>query len=200
MKLLNLSLRELFHVPPCPSQEASSRKVKIPSWRPQARVQAVSARRPYHQNLDKSPTDVPRHAMPQEMLPQPALNHQNPAPTRAATTPSRIPKFSQNHKGLKQYYDKANETFESLSITDSEIEYEFVHAFISGLATKGARGKVTQALTAVHRVRNRLDGGVTIMCAWEEVAAGLKRAGSRYHWSERRDQKEEEDVEPSNSA
>ncbi|KAE8441349.1 hypothetical protein EG329_005498 [Mollisiaceae sp. DMI_Dod_QoI] len=104
------------------------------------------------------------------------------APPRAEPVPataarSGLPKLAQNHKSLKQYYENANATFNSLAIKEPQMEYDFISAFIAGLANKKSGDKVIAALRAVHPARNKLNGGVEIMCGWEDVAPGFKRAG-----------------------
>ncbi|CZR51194.1 uncharacterized protein PAC_01069 [Phialocephala subalpina] len=98
-------------------------------------------------------------------------------PITATSVPSTTPKLSQGRKALKQHYEIANAAFESLTITNPQMEYDFISAFISGLQNKKHAEKVIQALRAVHPAKNRMDGGVEIMCGWEDVAAGFKRAG-----------------------
>ncbi|KUJ22849.1 uncharacterized protein LY89DRAFT_728959 [Mollisia scopiformis] len=104
------------------------------------------------------------------------------APLRAEPVPAKeaaaiIPKLIQRHKALKQYYEAANDAFESLAITDPQIEYDFIAAFLSGLENKKTADKVIQALMALHPARGTLDGGIKLMCGWEDVAVGFKRAG-----------------------
>lgn len=98
-------------------------------------------------------------------------------PIATTSTSTNLPKLSQGHKSLKQYYERANTAFEALTITKPQMEYDFISAFIAGLANKKHTEKVIQALRAVHPAKNRLEGGVEIMCGWEDVAAGFKRAG-----------------------
>lgn len=98
-------------------------------------------------------------------------------PIATTTLPTNIPKLSQGHKSLKQYYGRANTVFESLTITKPQMEYDFISAFIAGLQNKKQGEKVIQALRAVHPAKNKLDGGLEVMCGWEDVAAGFKRAG-----------------------
>jgi len=57
------------------------------------------------------------------------------------------------------------------------VEYDFITAFIYGLATKKNTEKVIQAMQAIHPSKNRLEGGVEIRCEWEDIPTGFKRAG-----------------------
>lgn len=95
----------------------------------------------------------------------------------ATPTTSSIPKLAQKHRSLKLYYETANKAFASIDITNPQMEYDFITAFISGFETKKTGTRLLQALQAVHPARNKLDGGIEIMCSWEDIPDGIRGAG-----------------------
>lgn len=136
---------------------------------PATKTKQVANRRPGTRSRSGG-RDTPPRAEPTPAKPV-------PVPTAPASRASGIPKLKQGHSALHKYYENASAAFAQFTITDPQIEYDFISAFIAGLANKKAGDKVIQALRAVHPARNKLDGGVEVMCGWEDIEAGFKRAG-----------------------
>lgn len=95
----------------------------------------------------------------------------------ARSEASRIPRLVQGKDDIKTYYNAANEIFKRLNINHAEMEFAFVSAFISGMTETKMSNKVTTELQQLHPSRNRKDGRIEVLCDWDDVREGLRKAG-----------------------
>lgn len=92
---------------------------------------------------------------------------------------SRIPRLSQGNNTVKDYFININAVFQSTPNSDNDprFDIDFVNAFIRGMTSKKAREKVVDELRQLHPSRAKKDGWVEVLCEWDDVEHGLRRAG-----------------------
>jgi hypothetical protein len=78
---------------------------------------------------------------------------------------------------VKSYYNNANEVFKSLNMTEPQMEVDFISAFIKGITDSKISNKLITELQQLHPSRNRKDGTVEVLCDWEDIPEGLRKAG-----------------------
>jgi hypothetical protein len=78
---------------------------------------------------------------------------------------------------MNAYYNNANEVFKSLNMSDPQMEVDFISAFIKGITDSKISNKLITELQQLHPSRIRKDGWVEVLCDWEDIPEGLRRAG-----------------------
>jgi hypothetical protein len=98
-------------------------------------------------------------------------------PPLARPEASKIPRLVQGTNHIKTYYHTANEVFKGLNMNDGQTEVDFVAAFISGITDSKIGNRLVIELQRLHPCRNRKDGRVEVLCDWDDVTEGLRKAG-----------------------
>jgi hypothetical protein len=106
------------------------------------------------------------------------------SPTETPTVPplarleaSKIPRLAQGTNHIKNYYNNANEVFKELNLTGAQLEVDFVSAFISGITDSKTSSRLISELQRAHPSRNRKDGRIEVLCDWDDISEGLRKAG-----------------------
>jgi len=126
------------------------------------RRQPTVARRPVTRSRNKS----------FDSLIAPLVESPQPAPQIA-----NIPRLAQGVKNVKTYYNDSNEVFKSLNINETQLEVDFVSAFIGGFTSQNMKNKLTAELQQLHPSRKTKDGRIEVLCDWEDIPEGLRKAG-----------------------
>jgi hypothetical protein len=90
---------------------------------------------------------------------------------------SSIPRLSQGTNHVKTYYNNANEVFKRLNMNEAQLEVDFVSAFISGITDGKIKNMLIAELQKLHPSRNRKDGRIEVLCDWDDIPEGLRKAG-----------------------
>lgn len=88
-----------------------------------------------------------------------------------------IPRLSQGMSHIKNYYNNANEAFKQLNVNEAQMEVDFVSAFISGITDSKIKNRLIAELQQLHPSRNRKDGRIEVLCDWDDIPEGLRKAG-----------------------
>ena len=101
--------------------------------------------------------------------------------TRAEVPPRteafKVPRLAQGTNHIKTYYNNANEVFKGLDVNDAQLEVDFVSAFISGITDPKIKSRLISELQQLHPSRNRKDGRIEVLCEWDDIPEGLRKAG-----------------------
>ena len=90
---------------------------------------------------------------------------------------SKIPRLAQGTKHIKNYYNNANEVFKGLDLNGAQLDVDFVSAFISGIADSKISSRLISELQRAHPSRNKKDGRIEVLCDWDDIPEGLRKAG-----------------------
>ncbi|KAE9381500.1 hypothetical protein N431DRAFT_425071 [Stipitochalara longipes BDJ] len=90
---------------------------------------------------------------------------------------SNITRLSQGTNHIKTYYNESNDVFKGLSMNEAQQEVDFVSAFISGITDPKIKNRLIAELQQLHPSRNRKDGRIEVLCDWDDIPDGLKKAG-----------------------
>jgi hypothetical protein len=101
--------------------------------------------------------------------------------TRAEVPPRteafKVLRLAQGTNHIKTYYNNANEVFKGLDVNDAQLEVDFVSAFISGITDPKISNRLVSELQRAHPSRNKKDGRIEVLCDWDDVPEGLRKAG-----------------------
>jgi hypothetical protein len=137
-------------------QNDQSDKTSYPRSKP------TIARRPVTRSRNGA-TETPTETPVKPLLPIPA------AP--------KLPRLSQGTNHIKTYYNNANDVFKTLDMNDPQMEIDFISSFIKGIADPKTGNKLLTELQQLHPSRSRKDGSIEVLCDWDDVPEGLRRAG-----------------------
>lgn len=137
-------------------QNGQSQKTSRPRSKP------TIARRPVTRSQNRA-TETPTETPVEPPLARPA------AP--------KLPRLSQGTGHIKTYYNNANDVFKTLNMSDPKMEIDFISAFIKGIADSKIGNKLLTELQQLHPSRSRKDGRIEVLCDWDDVPEGLRRAG-----------------------
>jgi hypothetical protein len=139
---------------------------KVPSGQSQntsrTRPKPTIARRPVTRSRNRV-TDYPTDTL----VESPPARHEA----------SSIPRLSQGTNHVKTYYNNANEVFKGLNMNEAQLEVDFVSAFISGITDGKIKNMLIAELQKLHPSRNRKDGRIEVLCDWDDIPEGLRKAG-----------------------
>jgi len=106
------------------------------------------------------------------------ISNETPVETPLARTAApNLPRLSQGTGHIKTYYNNANDVFKTLNMSDPQMEIDFISAFIKGMADSKIGNKLLTELQQLHPSRSRKDGRIEVLCDWDDVPEGLRRAG-----------------------
>jgi hypothetical protein len=101
--------------------------------------------------------------------------------TRAEVPPRteafKVLRLAQGTNHIKTFYNNANEVFKGLDVNDAQLEVDFVSAFISGITDPKISNRLVSELQRAHPSRNKKDGRIEVLCDWDDVPEGLRKAG-----------------------
>jgi len=98
-------------------------------------------------------------------------------PPLARPAAPKLPRLSQGTGHIKTYYNNANDVFKTLNMSDPQTEIDFISAFIKGIADSKIGNKLLTELQQRHPSRSRKDGRIEVLCEWDDVPEGLRKAG-----------------------
>jgi len=140
------------------SNDVNDQRQKAIRTRPKPMV----ARRPVTRSRKKS-MDSPTEAPGESQQPRPQI--------------SNISQLAQGVNHIKTYYNDSHEVFKRLNLNETQLEVDFVSAFISGITDPKMRNRLIAELQQLHPSRNRKDGRIEVLCDWHDIPEGLRKAG-----------------------